>query len=94
MFTGPPAGELGQNDTAAGGNDPACGDTDGTGTLQKDWDTGLHLEMYPEGFSWAIALSSRQKEGYAVFAITEPLGRNEMLYQLNLTTGEVTQTED
>lgn len=67
---------------------------DGTGTLQKDWDTGLHLEMYPEGFSWVIALSSRQKEGYAVFAITEPLGRNEMLYQLDLTTGEVTQTED
>lgn len=67
---------------------------DGTGTLQKDWDTGLHLEMYPEGFSWVIALNSRQKEGYAVFAITEPLGRNEMLYQLDLTTGEVTQTED
>lgn len=67
---------------------------DGTGTLQKDWDTGLHLEMYPEGFSWVIALSSRQKEGYAVFAITEPQGRNEMLYQLDLTTGEVTQTED
>ena len=67
---------------------------DGTGTLQKDWDTGLHLEMYPEGFSWVIALSSRQKEGYAVFAITEPLGRNEMLYQLDLTTGEVTQTKD
>lgn len=67
---------------------------DGTGTLQKDWDTGLHLEMYPDGFSWVIALSSRQKEGYAVFAITEPLGRNEMLYQLDLTTGEVTQTED
>ena len=67
---------------------------DGTGTLQKDWDTGLHLEMYPEGFSWVIALSSRQKEGYAVFAVTEPLGRNEMLYQLDLTTGEVTQTED
>ena len=58
------------------------------------WDTGLHLEMYPEGFSWVIALNSRQKEGYAVFAITEPLGRNEMLYQLDLTTGEVTQTED
>lgn len=67
---------------------------DGTGTLQKDWDTGLHLEMYPDGFSWVIALSSRQKEGYAVFAITEPLGRNEMLYQLDLTTGEVMQTED
>lgn len=67
---------------------------DGTGTLQKDWDTGLHLEMYPEGFSWVIALSSRQKEGYAVFAITEPQGWNEMLYQLDLTTGEVTQTED
>ena len=67
---------------------------DGTGTLQKDWDTGLHLEMYPDGFSWVIALSSRQKEGYAVFAVTEPLGRNEMLYQLDLTTGEVTQTED
>lgn len=67
---------------------------DGTGTLQKDWDTGLHLEMYPDGFSWVIALSSRQKEGYAVFAITEPLGRNEVLYQLDLTTGEVTQTED
>ena len=67
---------------------------DGTGTLQKDWDTGLHLEMYPDGFSWVIALSSRQKEGYAVFAITEPQGWNEMLYQLDLTTGEVTQTED
>ena len=67
---------------------------DGTGTLQKDWDTGLHLEMYPEGFSWVIALSSRQKEGYAVFAITEPQGWNEMLYQLDLTTGEVMQTED
>ena len=65
---------------------------DGTGTLQKDWDTGLHLEMYPDGFSWVIALSSRQKEGYAVFAITEPQGWNEMLYQLDLTTGEVTQT--
>ena len=67
---------------------------DGTGTLQKDWDTGLHLEMYPDGFSWVIALSSRQKEGYAVFAIPEPQGWNEMLYQLDLTTGEVTQTED
>lgn len=67
---------------------------DGTGTLQKDWDTGLHLEMYPDGFSWVIALSSRQKEGYAVFAITEPQGWNEILYQLDLTTGEVTQTED
>lgn len=67
---------------------------DGTGTLQKDWDTGLHLEMYPDGFSWVIALSSRQKEGYAVFAITEPQGWNEMLYQLDLTTGEVAQTED
>ena len=67
---------------------------DGTGTLQKDWDTGLHLEMYPDGFSWVIALSSRQKEGYAVFAITEPQGWNEMLYQLDLTTGDVTQTED
>ena len=26
--------------------------------------------------------------------LLEPQGRNEMLYQLDLTTGEVTQTED
>ena len=41
-----------------------------------------------------LLIDEHQKEGYAVFAITEPQGRNEMLYQLDLTTGEVTQTED